>query len=307
MLIHFSPLALIRICLPLSFLLLPRLLDGADCQPLPASKEAALVAYIETTLNVLPNTLHIAADTVQAGCYRKLAIEGSVLTTPLTLFLSPDQRFLSSSLLDTSIDPTVARDTNARRVSALLSRDISPSRGAISAPLTLVEFSDFACPFCRRFNDWLAALPPDLLSRTRIVYKNLPLPIHPWAREAAQTAACLDHRDPGVFWQFADFFFREQETLNTANFRQRVSNYGSTVPGVTAIDIEGCIANPGPAADATLQRDLDLARALNIRGTPAVFINGAPVLGVQSATDLRTALERALSDKPPRTSADTGS
>ena len=154
MVIRFFGLAFILLCT-----VAPALAD--DCKPLTDQTKQSVISYISKRLR-LPNasTISVSKQEFMPGsCYVKFTITGDSLSKPLILFLSPDQRFLSTSLLDTTLDPDQEGREEAERNKALLSEEGSPRRGNVDAKVTIVEFSDFECPYCKQFADWINALP----------------------------------------------------------------------------------------------------------------------------------------------------
>jgi predicted DsbA family dithiol-disulfide isomerase len=150
---------------------------------------------------------------------------------------------------------------------------IGPSRGPTDAPITIVEFSDFQCPFCSRavpiVNELLSRHPDDI----RLVYRHLPLEsIHPRARDAAVASACAEDQDK--FWAFHDGLFANPGQFGDEDFA-RVS----TEAGLDAEAFSACYAarTPEPRVDA----DIEAARAAGVTSTPAFLVNGILMKGAQ--------------------------
>jgi protein-disulfide isomerase len=151
----------------------------------------------------------------------------------------------------------------------------SPIRGDASAPVTIVEFSDFHCPYCRTVQPTLLKLLDAYPGKVRLVYKDLPLDgLHPNARQASEAARCANEQ--GKFWQFHDVLYS-----------------GSVGTDVSMEALGGAAAKAGldPAAFKTcldsdkhlagIQRDVDHAQQLGLSGTPAFFVNGRLLTGAQ--------------------------
>ena len=162
----------------------------------------------------------IASDEPQPFCYRKMTFKS--LSAAATLWLTPDQRFLAGRLWDVSQDPEPDIRAEDAKLAGLLVAGNSPERGPRDASVSVVEFADFQCPFCKNLNESLKHLPPDLAPRVRVVFKHLPLASHGWARLAAVMAACVGKRSDGACWEFADRLFEEQEWLSLDTFRSTV-------------------------------------------------------------------------------------
>jgi protein-disulfide isomerase len=146
-----------------------------------------------------------------------------------------------------------------------------PARGAASPKVTIVEFSDFQCPFCARVNptlEQLRAAYPDV----RIVFRHNPLPFHQDAALAAEAAVLADRQ--GKFWSMHDKLFANQQDLGAAGLEQRAAELGMDLAAFRA-------ALDKHAAKARVEADLALGRQLGVRGTPSFFIDGRPLVGAQ--------------------------
>jgi protein-disulfide isomerase len=284
-----------RIGCTLLFFTLTSISASAECKQLTDESRQHIAVYIAKRLKALPGSVSITKEEyVAESCYIKVTLAGAVLDRPLTLFLSPDQRFLSTSLLDTTMDPDdEVKEEIAHNKQALRSED-SPARGSPVAPVRVVEFSDFQCPFCKKFEDWMHDLPPDLSSQVQLVYRHFPLSIHPWAHEAAALAVCANLQSPDAFWKLHDFFFAQQAALSPRDLRVRVTEFAATVPGLSKSRLLAC-ADHGQA-EATIYHDKELADQLDVDGTPTVFINGVRADGLDSLSDFELQLRQALRD-----------
>ena len=165
------------------------------------------------------------------------------------------------------------------------------SLGPADAPITLVEFSDYQCPFCRR---WHAEVYEPLLAaypgKIRFVYRHLPLTsIHPDAFSAAEAAMCAGEQD--AYWPFHEKLFAS-ETLGTAAYVQYAQELGLNMN-----TFEGCI-NDHKYQEA-VQADSDFAINLGIRSTPTFFINGLAVVGAQPLDVFRQVIDKELAGEIP--------
>ena len=149
---------------------------------------------------------------------------------------------------------------------------IGPSRGPASAPVTIVEFSDFQCPYCARVGPTLDQLLERYPDQIRIVFRHLPLAFHEQARLAAQASFCAE--GAGLFWEYHDQLFANQRALQ----RSQLIDYASLLELDTEA-FETCMDSP--EAQARVDADLAAAEALGATGTPAFFINGIGLSGAQ--------------------------
>jgi protein-disulfide isomerase len=146
------------------------------------------------------------------------------------------------------------------------------SKGPKDAPVTIVEFSDFQCPYCARVTPAMKRLEDTYGDRLRIVFRNFPLPIHPNAPKAAEAALCA--QDQGKFWEMHDKLFANQEKLQVADLKTTGAEIGLDPQAFAE-----CL-DSGRHADA-LRADAAQATAYGVSGTPAFFINGRYLSGAQ--------------------------
>lgn len=154
-----------------------------------------------------------------------------------------------------------------------LNLENQPSFGPADAPVTIVEFGDFECPSCRAEAPVLRQLMPDLYpGKFRVVFKDFPLEtIHPWARAASDAARCIFRQNPQAFWKFYDWDYDNQDEITVENLKSKVLAWAAG-NGVNAADLGRCIDSK--ATDAEVAQNISEGRALGVRGTPTVFVNG---------------------------------
>lgn len=155
-------------------------------------------------------------------------------------------------------------------VRAELNNEGSPASGPRNAPIVLTEFSDFECPFCRRFYDTLNRLKEEYEGQLRVVYRQYPLNIHPNAHAAAEASLCAEEQ--GEFWAMHDLMFEEQTGLDAEGLKEKAARIG-----LNEEEFAACLAS-GRFAEQ-IRRDREEADRLGITGTPFVFINGISVPG----------------------------
>jgi protein-disulfide isomerase len=149
----------------------------------------------------------------------------------------------------------------------------APVRGNATAPVTVVEFSDFHCPFCKRVQPTLQELLTKYPDKVRLVYKDLPLEqLHPQAGKAAEAGRCA--REQNKFWEYHDKLFAGGPDASPETLKKLASEAGLDVSA-----FEGCLASG--KHKAAIQADLDQGSKLGLTGTPAFFINGRPLSGAQ--------------------------
>lgn len=166
-----------------------------------------------------------------------------------------------------------------------------PARGPAGAKVTIVEFTDYECPFCgRHFQQTYPRLVAEYGERTRYVIRNMPLTnIHPRAQKAAEAAECA--YDQGTFWEYHDALFSHQQALEVAQLKQYAIDLG-----LNATVFNSCL-DGGVKADI-VRRDAEDAQRYGVTGTPTFFINGRVLVGAQPYETFRSAIESALRAAP---------
>lgn len=167
-----------------------------------------------------------------------------------------------------------------------------PSLGPANAPITLVEFGDFQCPFCRQweqetYQPLLAAYP----GKIRFVFRDFPLTsIHPNAMPAAEAAQCANAQ--GQFWAYHDKLFGS-ENLSDDVYKQYAQELG-----LDMTKFNDCLTNHTSAA--AIQSDMDFANNLGINSTPTFFINGLAVVGAQPLNTFTSVIDKELAGEIPQ-------
>ncbi len=162
-----------------------------------------------------------------------------------------------------------------------------PSRGGpADAPVTIVEFSDFECPFCGRVEPTLEKIRETYGDKVRLVFKQLPLTnIHPQAQKAAEASLCA--HDQGKFWEMHDAMFGDQHNLEVADLEAKAKDLG-----LDAAAFKQCLESGSKAAAVT--EDVRQGSIAGVSGTPAMFINGQLLSGAVPYEKLAQTIDQEL-------------
>lgn len=164
-----------------------------------------------------------------------------------------------------------------------------PAKGPENAPVTLIEFSDYQCPFCKRVEPTVEALLAKYGASIRFVYRHMPLDgLHPRARAAAIAAVCAENQ--GKFWEYHDLLFANQQALADADLEKY-----ATQLGLDAATFKTCRADP--ASEARVNVDATAAREAGLTGTPAFFVNGILVSGARPIEDFTRWIDQEIAAK----------
>ena len=171
-----------------------------------------------------------------------------------------------------------------------IATDGRPAKGPSGAPIEIVEFSDFQCPFCQRANPTVEQVLKTYGDRIRFVYRHYPLPNHPDARPAAEASACADAQ--GKFWPFHDKLFANPGKLTPPDLKAHAAAIG-----VDTARFNQCV-DMHELKD-TVDADMKDALAAGVTGTPAFFINGRSLEGAQPFEAFKRVIEEELALRKP--------
>lgn len=163
-----------------------------------------------------------------------------------------------------------------------------PSRGPADAPITVVGFADYECPYCGRAAESLAEAAARFPGKIRIVFRDFPLAFHPNAVPAAIAARCAGAQ--GKYWEMHDALFANQKNLDTTALRGHATALGLDKP-----KFEACMADP--AQITAVAADEAAGKKLGVEGTPAYFVNGIPLSGAQPVEAFVALFEQELARK----------
>lgn len=177
-----------------------------------------------------------------------------------------------------------------------VSVDDDPMLGNPKAKITLVEFSDFQCPFCRSF--WGGAfqqIKKEYIDtgKVKFVYRDFPLSFHPGAQPASEGAECAD--DQGKFWEFHDKIFGEQAKQGGGTIQFSENDVREWASGVSGLDMNKwneCFNSNKYQQE--VKKDFDDGSKYGVSGTPTVFINGKPVVGAQPFSAFKAEIDKLL-------------
>lgn len=204
----------------------------------------------------------------------------------VVVLMSPDGRYVVfGEVEDVSSDPFKA-------IAAKIDLKNAPTRGAKNAKVTIVEYSDFQCPYCARAHQVIAdQVMKEYDGKVKLVYKNFPLGFHKWAEPAGIAGECAYLQDPDAFWKLYDGFFAQQQQITPENVKEKATEL---LKG-TKVDMtkwNDCYDN---------KKTLDLVKAdmaegqtVGVTGTPAFLINGRKISGAQPFQNFKAVIDDEL-------------
>jgi protein-disulfide isomerase len=207
--------------------------------------------------------------------------------------LSQDSKILAKV---TKMDLT--KDIYVERMNKI---DLSgrPVRGNPNAKVTIVNYDDLQCPFCSRMHATLMQeVLPQYGDRIKIVYKDFPLSMHPWAQHSANNANCLAVETWKAYWEFVDYTHANQKSIGTGQDLQKSTAELDRIAldigkrsGANMDRLQACVKTQ---VDRTLKASMDEGDSLGLNATPTMFINGQKLEGAVGADEVKAVLNQQL-------------
>jgi protein-disulfide isomerase len=164
----------------------------------------------------------------------------------------------------------------------------SPVLGQSSAPVTIIEFSDYQCPYCGRFEtDTYPQLKTDYIDtgKVKLVFRNFPLSFHENAQNAAEAAECANEQ--GKFWAYNENLFAKNTALTVTNLKQYAKDLG-----LDTTKFDQCLDSG--KMKSVVQKDVTDATSYGVSGTPTFYINGVELVGAQPISAFKQVIDAAL-------------
>ena len=161
-----------------------------------------------------------------------------------------------------------------------------PVLGPATAPITIIEFSDYECPFCKRAEPAMEQVLSTYKDKVKFVYRHYPLPFHQQARPASEAALCANAQ--GKFWEY------HKKVMASASLTEDTLKQIGKDVGVDAAKFDTCLKNKEFTKD--IDKDLEDGQAVGVNGTPAFFINGRMLSGAQPFEKFKETIDAALAE-----------
>lgn len=151
----------------------------------------------------------------------------------------------------------------------------APFAGDKDAKVTIVEFSDFQCPFCAKGADLLKKIKDKYGKKVKVVFKNFPLPFHNHAEQAAVASLCANEQNSALFWKMHDEMFANQETaLDPEGLKKTAKKIGANLEAFNKCLLENKYLGQ-------VKADMEEGKKVGVKSTPSFFVNGQLVNGAQ--------------------------
>lgn len=208
------------------------------------------------------------------------------------------KQFIEMDLKKKAVDEWIAKRTQKSPVEVYLTKPMrpvfevnvgdAPFKGGADAKVTIVEFSDFQCPFCSKGAQLISELEKKYGSKIKIAFKNYPLPFHTQARGAAEVALCAKEQDIKYFWKMHDSMFADQSKLdNTSLYETAKKN------GINVEKLKNCVESKSLVTK--IEADIADGNSVGVKSTPTFFVNGQLISGAQPIEVFSEVIDEQLS------------
>jgi len=176
-----------------------------------------------------------------------------------------------------------------------ISPDDDPASGPADARVTIIEFSDYQCPFCTRgYNTIETQVLKEYGDKVKFYYMNFPLPMHPWAQPAAVAAECALLQNKDAYWTLYNYYFTNQKEITPQNLKEKTLEALKDSKIDTA-KFNECFDNNKTADE--VKRQMAEGQSVGVTGTPAFIINGRLVSGAQPFENFKAVIDDELNRK----------
>ena len=207
-------------------------------------------------------------------------------TRKIPLVVSADGKYaIFGGIEDVTVDPSKA-------IMAKIKLDGYPSKGPKDAKVTIVEYSDFQCPFCTRaFKTIEDQVLKTYGDKVRFYFKHYPLPFHNWAEPGAIAAECAREQKDDAYWAVYKGLFEGQSQINATNVKEKVATMLAE-SGIDMTKFNDCFDNKKPLAEVKAQ--MAEGSSVGVSGTPGFIINGRLVSGAQPFEQFKSIIDDEL-------------
>ncbi len=265
------------------------------------AKDAALKTFLQKHFKIPSADLINMGPAIKTpipGLYaRQLSVGNQAGQTVSTMlfFDKSETKAIIGQYIDASTEPWGRVNMGA------VSLDDRPTQGPADAPVTIVEFADFECPFCAHaFSVIETLVNTTYKGKVKVIFKAYPLNVHPWAVKAAAAAECARLQNPAAFWDFARYFYTNQGSINVKNIQDNVDKLARQTK-LDAPSLKACMDSP--QTDARIKQDQSDGNTIHVTSTPTFFVNGIPVVGLPDNKVLDYVINSELAGKGSSASA----
>jgi protein-disulfide isomerase len=268
------------------------LLGAADAPQKSAFDKPTLEAYVRHLFLLQPQLTVTIGDPKPSGLpgFKELRVriaQGAQFQE-VPLYISNDgKKIVQGNFYDVATNPFKPELDK-------LKTQFQPALGTAGAPVAIVLFSDMQCPYCKGEAEMIRKnLIQNYPTQVRLYFKDYPLEgLHPWAKAAAMAGRCVFQQKPDAFWEYHDWVYAHQEAITPENLKDQVLGWAKDSKDLDAVKLGACIT--GKTTQAEVEKEIEEARALDVAGTPTMFINGRRIPQTIEWPNLKTIIDTEI-------------
>jgi protein-disulfide isomerase len=258
--------------------------------PAAAQDTEQVVKYFRKKSNIPPNATVTVKDLkdspIKGAKQGSLEIANGPQVREMDFIVSSDGRYVVfAEVEDVTVDPF-------KKVAEKINLKGKPYKGKDGAKVTIVEYSDFQCPFCARgYSTIENEVLKEYGDKVKFVYKHFPLNFHPWAEPGAVAVECAAQQNKEAYWKLYSYLFENQKEINPQNLKEKSKEALKD----TKIDMakwEKCYDNKDTLAQ--VKADMAEGQSVGVTGTPAFLINGRLLSGAQPFQQFKNVIDDEL-------------
>ncbi len=252
-----------------------------------------LVTYYRKKANLGPNAnvavVNLKDSAIQGAKQGTLRVGTPPQVREQPFMISADGRYvIFGEVEDLTVDPF-------KKVMEKISLRGEPAKGPKGAKVTIVEYSDFQCPFCgRAYNTIEKEVLRDYGDKVRFYYKHYPLNFHPWAQPAAIAAECAGRQSEEAYWKLYETFFEKQREINPQNLKEKVDEALKDAK-IDKQKFDACFNNQETLEQ--VRAEMAEGQSVGVNGTPGFIINGRLISGAQPYQVFKNVIDDELASK----------
>jgi protein-disulfide isomerase len=274
---------------------------GATAVATDPAKDAALKTYLQKHFKIP------SPDLIKLGPAIKTPFEG-LLARQMTVSNEAGQNVATTLFFDKGETKAIigqyidaGSEPWGRVNMSGVNLDDHPTQGPADAPVTIVEFADFECPFCAHaFSALETLVNTTYKGKVKVIFKAYPLNVHPWAIKAAEAAECARLQNPAAFWDFARYFYTNQGSIDPKNVQNHVDKLAKAQK-LDQASLKACMDSS--QTSARIKQDQTDGNSIHVTSTPTFFVNGIPIVGLPEGKVLNFVIDSELAGKGPSASA----
>ncbi|MCG3204702.1 MAG: hypothetical protein KCHDKBKB_01417 [Elusimicrobia bacterium] len=258
--------------------------------PALALNTEAFAVHLRKTLGLDTRTeIKISSTVTPAGFGNLNVVTANLGGAPYPIYITQDEtKYFWGYAVDATIDPDKSRQMQ-------INLKGTHSKGSEKAPVTIVEYSDMQCGYCKVAHNLIKTNLEKNYSKdqVRLVFKHFPLNGHEWSEPAAIASECAAQQKEPLFWDMLDYFFTNQEKITKDNYKEKIAE-GSKQLNLDQKKFNACLESP--VVLGKIRADKKEGTSVGVTSTPALFINGRQRRGLKDFDDIKVVIEEKLQE-----------